>query len=344
MQSPKARPCRILFAGEEPQGSSPTLTWAKAVAREGAEYRFSADLSKIDIQSWISAVRWADAIVFQDYEGPPDYVIRQLALAIAVGRPVIRKWSGTDVMRCVQNSDFRRQAQALDKIISLNLTSEARYTEEELQSVGISPKRILPILATPPSFRVDEHKPLALLAYLPSTRPEFYGSQQVRYAAEKHPDITFIVVADTNHSLSDLPNVESIGWVEDMEAIWRRVGGVMRLTVHDGLPRMVMEALARGKHVLFSHPVEGSWHVTDSATLDAALQAFKSAKTINQSGLAVAKRMLRPDNDRELLEHLTDAGIKPGPIGRAKALYVAVSSTLRLKLSKAASHDKRHHY
>jgi len=86
---------------------------------------------------------------------------------------------------------------------------------------------------------------------------------------------------------------------------------------------MVMEALARGKYVLFSHPVEGTWHVTDTPTLDNALQAFKSTKAINQLGLAVARRMLRADNDRALLEHLTDASIKPSSLDRAKALYIA---------------------
>lgn len=335
MSTQQRRPHHVLFVGEEPEGSAPTLTWARALSGEGAQYRFVPDLGAITIANWFDAVRWSDAIVFQDYEGPCDYVIRQLALAVAAGRPLIRKWSGTDVMRCVQNVEFRRQARTLDRVASLNLTSEAKYTQAELESAGFSVMRILPILAATTAFHVAEQKPLALLAYLPDMRPSFYGAQQVRYAAERNPDIQFIVVADNEHALVDLPNVESLGWVDDMEAIWSRVGGVIRLTIHDGLPRMVVEALARGKYVLFSYPLEGCWHVTDTTTLNVAIEAFKRERTINQPGIEAAKRLLQPNNHQRLLEILVDASIRPSLTDRANAFALAVILTMRLKLSRS---------
>jgi len=333
MQSSKAPHYRILFAGEEPKGSSPSLTWAKAVAREGAEYRFVSDLSKIDLPRWISDIRWADTIVFQDYDGPSDYVIRQLALATVLGRPIVRKWSGTDALRCTTDTRFQTQARRLNSIVAVNLT-EAEHTREELAESGIKLKVTPPNLDASPVLRADEYKPLALLTYLPSMRPEFYGSRQVRYAAERNPDICFVIVADDTHALSDLPNVKSLGWIDDMESIWPQVGGLLRLTEHDGLPRMLLDAMARGKYVLFSRPMQGTWHVTDNATLDAALHAFKTAKTINQQGLEAAQRLLRPDNNRKLLDNLTDAAIKPGALRQAKALWLSVRLTLKHKIAR----------
>src|SRR5205823_1878828 len=134
--------------------------------------------------------------------------------------------------------------------------------------------------------------PKSLLVYLPSSRLEHYGEPLVRRAVEANPDVEFVVVADDTHALAGYPNVRSLGWVEDMGPILGQVGGLLRLTEHDGLPRMALECLQRGKYVIYSWPCPGCWLARTPAEVQQRIEEFRQAQDINREGVAAAERML----------------------------------------------------
>ncbi len=41
-----------------------------------------------------------------------------------------------------------------------------------------------------------------------------------------------------------------------MKPVYDRVGCLLRVTAHDGLPRMIIEALLLGKYVIYSHHLD----------------------------------------------------------------------------------------
>jgi len=297
---------KVLFVGEEPKGSAPILTWAKSLQTLGIECIFVGDLGTPSISEFYRLVNKSDLVVYQGYHGPTDFELRQLTSVQIAGRPLIRMWSGSDVLYCLESKTTRRQALRLNRLTSCNLSSNNQLLIDELASIGIT-AQLLPQIIDPDNRHmeiVDENCSHTLLVYLPTTRLEFYGAEKVKTAAKRNPDINFLVIGDESHSLAYLPNVKSLGWITDMEPIWQQVGGIIRLTRHDGLPRMLIEGLARGKYVIHSFPLEGAWIATCEAETQAAIEQFRHKKTYNKAGVESAKYFLTSRNDYALITAL----------------------------------------
>jgi len=110
----------------------------------------------------------------------------------------------------------------------------------------------------------------------------FYGGPQILQMARAAPDIHWIVVAHDGAGLPRMSNVEYLGYVDDMGSVYRRTTVLVRLTAHDGTGVMPIEALARGRHVVWSHRLP---HCHYARTAQQALPAIRAAA---RSGLNLA--------------------------------------------------------
>jgi hypothetical protein len=71
------------------------------------------------------------------------------------------------------------------------------------------------------------------------------------------PDINFIIAGTTAEEYQPLPeNVKALGWVEDMDSLYANVHLCVRIPEHDGLSTFILEALARGKDVIYKYPFD----------------------------------------------------------------------------------------
>lgn len=230
------------------------------------------------------------------------------ALARAMGKRTVNHWVGTDVMLAREDARHRGMAGRARPFIQQHLTV-APWLAEELAEIEIA-ATIIPIV-TPIRFspRATPAAP-GILAYLPDDRAEFYGAEVVRHVAAALPDAPVAVVAGTAARQPALPNVTYLGWTDDMPALYERYPILLRVAKHDGLPKMVLEALAYGNQVVFEHAFPGCRRARDEGEALAQVKAILAEGCpINTTGAqAVAENYRHEIIVGQLLAAL---GVKP---------------------------------
>ncbi|WP_404379857.1 hypothetical protein [Caenispirillum salinarum] len=320
MPRDRHRPRRMLLVTEGARAlSSPDLTLARGVEALGTACTLSDGVEEGGAAAWFRLCRRHDTVVLTHYNETSLFLARQMFLARLAGCVVVRWWVGSDVSTALREPKTAASVRRLDRAVDVNI-AVAPHLVDELAQVGVQAVYVpsiadLSALESP----MPDRLPRGVLVYLPAARRDFYGRAAVERAAAAHRDLPFIVVGDDAHALAHHPNVESLGWVGDMEALWPRIGAVLRLTEHDGLPRMVLEALARGREAIYAWPLDGCRWVRTDAEVDAALAAFKASTAPNAEGREVARRIAA---DAALLWLDTVAGARTArrPVDRLAAL------------------------
>jgi len=296
---------RFLLIGEQPQKSSPLLTWAKSLQRTGNSVEFIPDLGKISTRYLIQKIKETDAVIFQGYKDISLYEIRQLSLVSIFNKPLIRKWSGSDVLYCYNYKKTYKRSKLLNNLVSQNISSETESLINELKKINFYCTLIKPILSEPINFPVtNKNLPQSVLVYLPDGRENFYGYNQVNQLIPLFRNLHFYIIANTKNLFDIYPNVTNLGWQDDLDKVWKKTGCLLRLTEHDGVSRMVCEALVRGKYIIFSQKLDGCWQATNIDSAKQHLTNFSKIQTINIKGLKAAKKLLTPHNDKILLEKI----------------------------------------
>lgn len=194
---------------------------------------------------------WKASQVYIVYAMPNNCLT--LILARMFRKKVILHWIGTDVYNYMH------------KIVSskpytgkVSHVAGSPLLRDELKAVGIDAKMI-PIVPFGMKLELmempDKH---AALVYLPKGKEDFYRGDIVRELALRNPDIQFHIVANDGYGPLELSNVVFHGKLgaEKMNALYSEISILVRIPEHDGLSMMVLEALAKGKQVLYryEHP------------------------------------------------------------------------------------------
>src|SRR5262249_26970852 len=140
----------------------------------------------------------------------------------------------------------------------------------------------------------SEPLPYRVLAYLPSRHREFYGGGVVRRLAETHPRPPFVGVGGLGHPPAGLPHGESprSGGTPGGVPPGRRL---LVVTKHDGMPRMVLEALLRGRYVIYAWPFPGCWQARTVDEAQRFLDRFRLQEKLNYEGMRLARQFIEPD-------------------------------------------------
>jgi len=274
---------KILIFGEKAEKSSPSLTLLNLLLAHGyiAECNDLPDNS-LNCLKFFSEY---DIAFFIFYKKPSDWLIKKIALANFVNTKIYRYWVGSDVLLACENLDWLPNIKKLDKFITKNITV-AFHLSEELLTIGIESCTVplVPSSYPPICNRWSQEISRSILVYLPKGRESFYGGEILESLFLKNKNFKFIVVANDSDKYQTYNNVESYGWIEDMESIYSRVGSVLRITRHDGLPRMILESLARGRYVIYSWPLEGCYFAGKLDEISACLDDIKNKNSYNVSG------------------------------------------------------------
>jgi hypothetical protein len=138
--------------------------------------------------------------------------------------------------------------------------TEVPWTAEELARIGVD-ARVVP-LASPlaPNQLAPLPARFTVMTYLPEQRWEFYGGPNVLRLAREMPDVQFVVLASSPDSEwcrreSAPANMAMLGFRDDVSRLYDETTVLVRMTQHDGLSFMVLEALAHGRHVVWSYPL-----------------------------------------------------------------------------------------
>jgi hypothetical protein len=310
----------ILFIGEQPVKAAPTLTLASEIEKLGFAAEFSCDAELDDPARWNRLMAWADIIIVVDYMGPGSMRLRQLARAAWRGKKIVRWWVGSDVLHISEQPRWRAAATILDRFTSANI-AVSPHLVEELSAMGIAGTYI-PSIVSMKVMASDAGQglpPRAVLIYLPGNRLEFYGAELCGEVIRENTDIKFLVVGDDAHTLAGYGNVESLGWT-NMDAVWPRTGALLRITRHDGMPRMVLEALSLGKYVIYAWEFPGCWHAKTKADVQEKLNAFRKMTGPNRQGVETVRHILQHPPAETFVQTITRPSSGPGFRLRIRAL------------------------
>jgi glycosyltransferase involved in cell wall biosynthesis len=235
-----------------------------------------------------------------------------LAMARFLGKKkVVLFWSGSDVLYAKKQYASNKMSSWIAQRVHW---AGAPWLAEEVRSMGL-PCEYVPATWVP---SVDHPFPLpprfSVLAYLPDiNRVSLYGIDIVVEVARSLPSVNFTIVGLKSGRIPEAPsNVRVSGWTADMSEFYRQATVLWRPVRHDGLSFMALEALAHGRHVLWSYPFPAARLVDGAAAARAALQQLehqhrRGVLELNEAGIDLIARDFSPDRIRnEILRRWQD--------------------------------------
>jgi Glycosyl transferases group 1 len=269
------------------------------------------------------AMRRADALV--SFGGPgPNAALAEVATTRNV--PVTVIWAGTDVV-LAKASPFDMAVTNQSAFYNI---ADGPWLVDELRECGVD-SVYLPVTAVnatasvrpfPARFRV--------LTYLPEPRRAFYGDSRIYAIARAMPETEFAVIGNGTRNPSAPPNVTFLGHVGDVPAQIDASTVLLRLPEHDGKSMLVLETLARGRHVIWTHDFPGVRAVDGDAEALTALRELERAHrdgrlTHNVAGLEFVRRTFARTTIYEHFERHLDATVTAQARIRSRKCRVAMS-------------------
>ncbi len=222
---------------------------------------------------------------------------RVFDLAFRKKKKVMMTWVGTDVTKSKQlktvNQTFLNEAEHY---------CEVNWIQEELKEMNVDAE-ILNFFnfSDDKNSDVVENDQLQVLTYISKNREDYYGWKEIIGAAADHPEVSVTVVGTDGEGMGDIPsNVKCLGWVEDMDTLFKKAHCTIRFVEHDGLSGFVLESLYRGKQVLYSEPLQHCLQVGSQEEISNALAKLKSElnngeKLFNEKGRSFVKTNFNRD-------------------------------------------------
>jgi hypothetical protein len=124
------------------------------------------------------------------------------------------------------------------------------------------------------------------------------------------PHVNFEIIGGYCGDVS-AQNVSYHGWIDDIGPMIEKATVIVRPTRHDGMPLMVLEALARGRYVVWSHPLEGAFEARNADDIVDYLSKLHDAHVqgnlqINEPGLRAVEQSFSPAAVTQSVEEFLD--------------------------------------
>jgi hypothetical protein len=213
---------------------------------------------------------------------------KRFVICKLLGRKTICHWTGSDVLLALKKPKL---SQATAKFVNLQLAAYHNLITE-LRPLGIHAREwVLPTLNIEKAEIYPLPAKFTILAYLPVKNHRFYGSEIIFRLARELKEINFIVLTGGSHDYPAFQNIQYYGWIpqeawpQAIEQIYRRTALLIRLTPHDSSALMVIEALARGRQVIFSaYPREYCHYLTEYNAIKEKVLALQQNYQLNLDG------------------------------------------------------------
>jgi glycosyltransferase involved in cell wall biosynthesis len=223
-------------------------------------------------------------------------------LARFLRKPIVMHWVGTDCLLAAQ--DIQKGLASVSLIQYSLHWVEVPWIADELDAIGIS-AHVVPLTSTMfPQRTLPLPEIFTVLAYLPESRNEFYGRDLIFLLAQEFPEVKLLIVGSTEDSSwvggNDVPlNISFLGHPDDIGVIYEMSTVLVRITEHDGLSFMVLEAMAHGRYVIWSHalgPVLVSKNFTQLSTEIKKLLILHHAGqlNVNHEGMEWVRKEYNP--------------------------------------------------
>lgn len=230
----------LFCAGIAEQARTSVPEWDARLMRTNSRLEFLASLTTM-----LSCDVW-----YSIGTGGSDRLLHRIARLLR--KPRVIHWVGSDITALRKNPKIRAELTAPD-ILHL---AEVGWTANQLKRLGLH-ARIAPL---PPRYQPQQFAPLperfTVLLYIPRTRSQYYGKRAFERLMRKLHDkpIRYLIVGGGTLDAPAGVEVENVGWRDNMRDLYAQASVLIRYTPRDGLSLMVLEALAFGRHVLWTQP------------------------------------------------------------------------------------------
>ena len=179
------------------------------------------------------------------------------------------------------------------------------WLAEEVRSLGLRCEWVQASFVDPVTEVVPLPEKFSVLAYVPDRdKSKLYGWDQIVEVARALGSVEFNVVGlREGETLQAPPNVKMHGWARDLTPYLQRATVLWRPVEHDGLSFMVLEALAQGRHVLYSYRFPGCVEVKSSEAAKRELRRLAQLHDckvlrVNDSGIQAIADNFTPQKVR----------------------------------------------
>jgi Glycosyl transferases group 1 len=231
---------------------------------------------------------------------------------------IVMHWVGSDTLEAQSVASSRRCEPWV--LNSIHHWADSPWILKEVRELGVgceyvplpSPRISNSLAPLPEEFKV--------LVYVPSVEcSELYGLDKILEVARTVPDVPFELVGLRDGPPQSPPkNIRFHARVPDLTEYYKQATVVWRPTRHDGLSWMVCEALAHGRHVLWSYPFPGCTLVRSTSEAIAEIQDLRQLHrahklNVNCEGAAfISAGDFFPANfRRNILGHLENILVSP---------------------------------
>lgn len=211
----------------------------------------------------------------------PITVIKKL---IRYKKPIFYHWIGTDVYRFIHDTYCKRFLKKLiinsplvfNLVVSKNLKNELEQYSVESSIVPLTKIKFVNDIPALP-------EKLSVLSYVPKNRWDFYHGDLITELSIKMPDVDFHILA-AGEKNSGRPNLFLYDFIENTTPFYKKCSVLLRITVHDGLPKMVLEALSYGRQVLWNESFPHCFTVKNLGECIEILNKLKLDCSLNTEG------------------------------------------------------------
>jgi hypothetical protein len=223
---------------------------------------------------------------------------------VALGRPVVVHWSGSDILHVLARRGFGGTLLrwSLRHSVTIHLADSPDLAREAAPLAGYEPQviRLLPVSLKGQVLPLPER--FTVLSYWRRGREDFYGRQTVLHLARTFPQVAFIVVVDDVPPRDQWPaNVTYLPIQSSLGQVWPQVSCLVRVLEHDSLSAMVLEALSRGRYAIYSKEFPHTILAANNQTAAAALQNLLTRRQPNLEGAAYVNEHFDPEAEVDKL-------------------------------------------
>lgn len=220
-------------------------------------------------------------------------------------KKLIMVWIGTDALVAQRNLASGGGHLKVDKWIAKQTHwAVSPWVAEEVRSLGIDCVHVTESFIPAPESLVPLPEEFSVLLFLPNAKPNtiwLYGWDYTLEVARQFPHVRFTLVGLPEGQILELPpNIRNAGRLTDLASTFQHSTVLLRLARHDGLSWMVQEALAQGRHVVYSYPFPGCAQARNSHEAGAELSRLLrqhecGALPLNRTGAEFIFREYNPD-------------------------------------------------
>ncbi len=241
------------------------------------------------------------------------FAVRVIAILKKLNKKILRHWIGSDVMAMSHNPAKKKLMVEAGSYTDANITQSTEL-QHELQALGVQSKIVRIITDDVTYHEVPMPQTFTVLCYLPKGKENFYGYETLVQLAKDFPDISFLVSSHDGDGLTHLPNITYLGRVDSADDLLNRASCLLRIVEHDGLSKMIIEALGKGRQVIWIYKFPFCHTATNyTETANALRTIATNGNTLNAGASDYVRSELSVKKNISLLKHTYDSLLSTQP-------------------------------